>query len=124
MRSKAILRLAGLAGAAALLLAGCKADTRSADTEQAAPAEAAPPRPILVYSHNLPACPYDELGDVTSSEEGGPDVRLAALRSQARDLEGDALIDLNGSQEEGPEAQGTLSAAVVRFTDPTCTEAR
>jgi Flp pilus assembly protein CpaB len=122
MRAKAIFRLAGLAGALALLLAGCKADARSADSEQAAPAE--PPRTILVYSHNLPVCPYDELGDVTSNDEGGPDVRLAALRSQARDLEGDALIDLKGSQEEGDVRQGTLSATVVHFTDPTCTEAQ
>jgi hypothetical protein len=96
MRAKAIFRLAGLAGALALLLAGCKADARSAD----------------------------ELGDVTSNDEGGPDVRLAALRSQARDLEGDALIDLKGSQEEGDVRQGTLSATVVHFTDPTCTEAQ
>jgi len=121
MGSRAILRLAGLVSAMALLLAGCKADTRSADAEQAAPPE--PPRAILVYSHNLPVCPHDELGEVTSNEAGGPDVRLAALRSQAREMEGDALIDLKGSQDEGVAAGGTLSATVVRFTDPTCTEA-
>jgi len=113
-----------MVGLLALLLAGCKADTRSADTEQAAPAETAPPRPIRVYAHNLPACPYTELGKVTSSEDGEPAVRLAALRAQARDMEGDALIDFRGSQEPGDVPRGTLAATVVRFTDPTCTEAQ
>jgi hypothetical protein len=104
----------------ALLVAGCKAEPRSADPEQAAPAEAAPPSTILVYAHNLPRCPYEELGEVTSNEAGGPEVRLAALQSQARELEGDALVDLEGSQAEGDIPHGTLSATVVRFTDPTC----
>jgi len=124
MRSRAVLWMLGLAAAPALLLAGCKADTRAADTDQAAPIEAAPPRPILVYAHNKPVCPYAELGKVTSSDDGEPAVRLAALRAQARDMEGDALIDFRGSQEAGEVPRGTLTATVVRFTDPTCTEAQ
>lgn len=121
MRSHVLFRLVGLAVALVLLVAGCKAEPRSADT---APAAAAPPRTILVYSHNLPQCPYEELGQVTSDDAGGPEVRLAALQSQARDLEGDALVDLKGTQAEGEVPEGTLSATVVRFTDPTCTEAQ
>jgi len=121
MRSRAVVSLVGLL---ALLLAGCKADTRAADTDQAAPIEAAPPRPILVYAHNKPVCPYAELGNVTSSDDGEPSVRLAALRAQARDMEGDALIEFRGSQEPGDVPRGTLTATVVRFTDPTCTEAQ
>lgn len=122
MRSRAVLWMLGLAAAPALLLAGCKADARSAGTEQAAPAEAAQPRSILVYAHKLPACPYDELGEVTSSDEGEPAVRLAALRAQARSLGGDALIDFRGSQGPVDVPLGTLTATVVQFTDPTCTE--
>ncbi len=62
MRSRAVLWMLGLAAAPALLLAGCKADARSAGTEQAAPAEAAPPRSILVYAHNSPPVPTTNWG--------------------------------------------------------------
>ena len=120
MRSRTLVCLAG---ALALAVVGCKGEPRPADAEQAAPIEAAPPRSIRVYSHNLPTCPHEELGAVTSSAEGEPAVRLAALQQQARDLGGDALIDLRESAAAGEVPSGTLTARVVRFTDPGCTEA-
>jgi hypothetical protein len=39
-------------------------------------------------------------------------------------MKGDALIDFRGSQDMGGVPRGTLTATVVRFTDPTCTEAQ
>lgn len=122
MRSRTVVRLASLTGALALAVSACGGEPAPAYTERAADLEAVPPRPIRVYAHHMPTCPYEELGAVTSSEEGEPAVRLAALQQQARDLGGDALIDLRGPQQ-GDVPHGTLSAKVVRFTDPGCSEA-
>jgi len=130
------------------LLAGCSPAVRSTVFVDRPPKPA--DQPIRVYRTLLPQCPYEEIGLVTSGQGNkftSTEAALDALRTRAREMGGDAVIGLSYSEERAggmllpsyrspvnpfPQppsytvvpgaALTTLSATVVRFTDPQCTK--
>jgi hypothetical protein len=96
-----------------------------------------PPRPdghpILVFE-SAPQCAYLELGEVTAEPQrmSADQTLLADLKGSARELGGDALLevavdDLRRNPNVGvinqtppPPYMNPLSAEVIRFTDPDC----
>jgi hypothetical protein len=109
------------------LLASCERDVRSTTFAEYPPRD--PNHPILVFAHNMPECPSVEVGEVTSRTQPTSDVRIEAIRKRAREMGGDAVVNLtwsDGGSEGTAEGTGTampgaaLSATVIRFTDPDC----
>lgn len=95
------------------------------------------PRPsdheVRLYSTKVPECPYEEVALVTGKARTpwtSTDRVLAAVRSRALELGGDAIVGLGQVRRvTGGTAVGEsvsldtttdLSGTVVRFTDPDC----
>jgi len=119
-----VLRVAPLAVLACVL--GCTPNIRTVRMT-----EPYPPRPasaeIGVWSVDLPGCPFEELGLVTATEDlfSHDGQFLDALKDEAREMGGDALIGLRDFYKpDGGDASWALSATVVRFTDADCAPGR
>ena len=102
-----------------------------------------PPRPdghpILVFE-SAPQCAYLELGEVTAEPQrmSTDETLLADLKGSARELGGDALLEVAVDLPPGDPGRGVivqrgqtppppntmprnpLKAEVIRFTDPDC----
>jgi uncharacterized protein YbjQ (UPF0145 family) len=85
-----------------------------------------------MYGESAPQCPYDEVGTVTASKRAfvTDDQLTEALRQRAREMGGDAIINVGGAREvSGAVVSGnvvevahrtSLSGTVIRFRDPSC----
>ena len=109
-----------LAVAATVTLLGCGLSIRT--TPLSGPY---PPRPadaeVLVWSVDIPECPFEELGLMTVREgygARGPAV-LVGMKREARRMGGDALIGLRFASSRSGGRPG-LSATVVRFSSAEC----
>ena len=100
------------------VVAGCMPATRSIEL---APSSANAPvgaNPIRLYSAALPRCPFEDVALITSQPRdltSSPRV-LDGLRSEARRLGGDAVVNVRFLGET------VLTGTVVRFTAPGCKE--
>ena len=122
----------------ALLLFGCASSGGATSDPEF------PPRPdghpIAVFE-SAPQCPYLELGEVTAEPHGGvstDQTLLADLKRAARELGGDALLEVEVDLPPGDPGVGVivlrgqappppamrqrnpLKAEAIRFTDPDC----
>jgi hypothetical protein len=93
------------------------------------------PRPedheISVHSATLPGCPFEEVGIATATKRAFTSMQdvLGALKERARGMGGDALVGVSESALRDAVPIGStvvfedvpsLTATVVRFTDPDC----
>ena len=118
-----------------IILIGCTPAIRSSRYTE----EYIPPKPtnypIRVYRTTLPTCPFEEIGHVSARQRNKlitMDSVMDALRDQAREMGGDAIIGLSeDDQTQGGVISGgsiildrdpVLSGTVIRFTDPDCTK--
>jgi hypothetical protein len=102
----------------AMVIAGCGPATRSielAPSSRTAPVGTSPTR---LYSAVLPRCPFEDVALITSQPRdltSSPRV-LDGLRSEARRLGGDAVVQVRFLEED------VLTGTVIRFTTPGCNE--
>ena len=87
---------------------------------------------VALYSTKRPECPYDEIGLITGNRRHAwtsLDDVLAAMRTRALTMGGDAIVGLaTGEEVSGSGAEGvvnidtsiSLKGTVVRFTDRRC----
>lgn len=124
-------RLRGPAALLSVVLASCSPAVRATSFVRLPPQ--APDHPIRIYRSMKPECPVEEIGLVSSRQRNkliSMDAVLEALRKRAREMGGDAVVDLAETNEaQGAVATGrsvavdrdpVLSGTVVRFTDPDC----
>lgn len=91
--------------------------------------ESFPPRravhELLVFSTQVPACPYQEIALVTAYQGDlgwATDMErvLSALKREAGSLGADAIIALRHVNESRATTHDGYSGTAVRFTDPAC----
>ena len=120
-----------LALAAVGMLIGCGPIVRS--TPFASFASRPPEHPIRVYSTQVPDCPYEEVGLVSAQKRDmfvSMDEVLDALKREAREMGGDAVVGVSESAVASGGSIGetvtigsnpVLSGTVIRFTQTDCT---
>jgi uncharacterized protein YbjQ (UPF0145 family) len=118
-----------------IVCAGCGAAVRVEST----PFVVLPPQPadhpVKTYWTQLPACPCEEIGIVSSEirRKSTPiEEAIAALMQRAREMGGDAVVGLTEDERtSGAKVRGSrvvvsshriLSGTVVRFREPACRE--
>ena len=85
-----------------------------------------PPRPaddeMLVWSVDIPECPFEELSLVTVRDgQGAPESAvLLAMKTEARRVGGDGIIGLRFIPSTEERGTSGLSATVIRFSSVEC----
>ena len=98
-----------------LAICGCAPALRSTVFQSLPPQPV--DHPIAIFQTKLPDCPYDEVGIVSSRQRNkfiSMASALAALKTRAREMGGDAILGLG----ERNEVQGFVGSTGVMDRDP------